>query len=252
METIGLSFGGLSVRNLLLRLHQLLYNIRRLFVCYDMCSTCKAEDAQLLACSFVFPRVGAPGAPGASNALVDPLPVALLLPPCRGLLQLCCCFCCCCCSCSSHGAPASSGAHATVAAQSASPVEAAQSAADDTTGCGGLCSVAAAIRTARLSDWGPHRIPHCSSPYHPHHQCRGSSLQDLSIGNPLGLVEITWCNWRENIDVLEMSFLRLRDTPNIHSLVGLRRLELSENQLTSIQVSTTMAFGVFRYFCQYP
>lgn len=33
-----------------------------------------------------------------------------------------------------------------------------------------------------------------------------------------------------------MSFLRLRDAPNIHTLVGLRKLELSENNLSSIQV----------------
>ncbi|KAL8454369.1 hypothetical protein Emag_001396 [Eimeria magna] len=175
-----------------------------------------AEDAQLLACSLIIPKLGPHGmleelrlAGGA-----EPLPLALLLPPCAGPSRMCCCFCCCCCSCSKHDALSTSG-NRTPRIQWSGPADAAVAAAQQMTSCGGLCSVAAAIREATLS--------------------YGDRLYDRQLARTPSCSYFSWAHWQERVDALELSFLRLRVVPNIQSFVGLRRLELSENRLKSIE-----------------
>ncbi|CDJ51422.1 hypothetical protein EBH_0000680 [Eimeria brunetti] len=104
-----------------------------------------------------------------------------------------------------------------------------------TSGCGGLCSVAAAIRTARISGWRPSNSPKCYLPHSQYQRLPNAGARGVLKEALVGVPELAWSNWRERVDVLEMSFLRLRDAPNIHTLVGLRKLELSENKITSIQ-----------------
>ncbi|KAL8270362.1 hypothetical protein Esti_005720 [Eimeria stiedai] len=178
--------------------------------------TCRAEDAQLLACSFVTPKLGPRGMLEESrlSGSAEPLPLALLLPACAGPSQMCCCFCCCCCSCSKQDALYVNDCR-TSAIQWSAPSNAAVAPMQQMNGCGGLCSVAAAIRAAALSHW--------------------DRLYDKEEARTPLCSNVSWANWRENVDVLEMSFLRLRDAPNIQSFVGLRRLELSENRLKSIE-----------------
>ncbi|KAL8431212.1 hypothetical protein Efla_000157 [Eimeria flavescens] len=191
--------------------------------------TCRAEDAQILACSFFIPKIGPQGCPSASRPLgsADPLPVALLLPACAGPSRVCCCFCCCCCSCakSTESGGVSYTTEKTRSATSHPKVKADMG----TPGCGGLCSVASAIKLARLSGSS------ASS-----ESCFGQQQQRLAFLKRSLLraccgANITWANWRECIDVLEMSFLGLRNAPNTQNLLSLRKLELSENRLESIQ-----------------
>lgn len=197
--------------------------------------TCKTEDAQLLACSFVIPRMCSPGALGKLPPLehADPFPIALLLPPCRGLMRLCCCFCCCCCSCCDHSASAATGTPSPEVELAVSSGVTAE-AAGHTNGCGGLCSVAAAVRTARLPGWVANWYPLLSCPNRLPKQ-RVESSWEIPVEVYLEGPKITWGNWKQKIDALDMSFLRLRAAPNMQSLTGLRRLEVSENKLKSIQ-----------------
>ncbi|KAL8434823.1 hypothetical protein ACSSS7_002960 [Eimeria intestinalis] len=176
-----------------------------------------AEDAQHLACSFIIPKLGARAMPGESRLSggAEPLPLALLLPACAGPSRMCCCFCCCCCSCSKQDALSLDSCRTSINHWSASNSRAV-AAPQQMDGCGGLCSVAAAIRTAALSHW--------------------DRLYDQQEARTPFCPTFAWANWRERVDVLEMSFLRLRDAPNIQSFVGLRRLELSENRLKTIEV----------------
>ncbi|CDI73759.1 hypothetical protein EPH_0000430 [Eimeria praecox] len=125
--------------------------------------------------------------------------------------------------------------HEAVVPVEASGVSAIHTATSHGRGCGGLCSVAAAIRTARISGWRSYSSAKSYWPPLNYQHLSNSDAQEPPNDTLIGAPELSWNNWREKVDILEMSFLRLRDAPNIHTLVGLRKLELSENNLSSIQ-----------------
>ncbi|KAL8448658.1 hypothetical protein Emed_003659 [Eimeria media] len=153
-----------------------------------------AEDAQLLACSFIIPKLGPHGMLEESRLCgsAEPLPLVLLLPACAGPSRMCCCFCCCCCSCSKQDTLPTCVCP-TPRMHWSRPTDAAVAAAHRVT-------VAAAIREATLSHW--------------------DRLYDRQEAETPPCSDFSWTNWRERVDALEMSFLRLRD-----SLLGLSLLE---------------------------